>query len=86
MINTILIISLTFNVILIGVLVQTMRDYKSLLKHIHRVRDVAPKSDAPRTAVLKLQNELSKYVSTDTEGNVFVDVLDPNVLTETEEV
>lgn len=86
MINTILIISLVLNVILIGVLVQTMRDYKSLLRHIHRVRDVAPKSDTPHTAVLKLQNELSKYVSTDTEGNVFVDVLDPNVLTETEEV
>lgn len=86
MINTILIISLVLNVILIGVLVQTMRDYKSLLRHIHRVRDVAPKSDTSCAAVMKLQNELSKYVSTDTEGNVFVDVLDPNVLTETEEV
>ena len=86
MINTILIISLAFNVILIGVLVQTMRDYKSLLKHIHRVKDVAPKSDTSRAAVLKLQNELSKYVGTDTEGNVIIDVLDPNVFTETEEV
>ena len=63
-----------------------MRDYKSLLKHIHRVKDTAPKSDTPRAAVLKLQNELSKYVGTDTEGNVIIDVLDPNVLTETEEV
>lgn len=86
MISTILIISLAFNVILIGALVQTMRDYKSLLKHIHRVKDVALKSDTPRAAVLKLQNELSKYVGTDVDGNVFVDVLDSNVLTETEEV
>ena len=86
MINTILIITLEFNVIIIGVLVQTMRDYKYLLKHIHRVKDVDPKSDTPRAAILKLQNELSKYVGTDTEGNVIVDVLDPNVLTETEEV
>lgn len=86
MISAILIISLAFNVILIGALVQTMRDYKSLLKHIHRVKDVAPKSDTPRAAVLKLQNELSKYVGTDVDGNVFVDVLDSNVLTETEEV